>query len=200
VNFREEKPDVQANPTKSALREEKPDVQANPTRSAAPVEERSPVVQSGAANVAPFAKEQKPVAMQSHGPQAAPAVAEEKAAAAQPTGTKVMVANEKPASTQANGVKFAPAAQAPAGEIFAPDVFERMSKELAEVAGVMSPLATLIVREHVEGLGESIEKFPKSRLPELLDSLVREILDEKRQVDFRKRLVRCQLPATNGQP
>ena len=52
----------------------------------------------------------------------------------------------------------------------------------------MSPLAMLIVREHVKALGESTENFPKSRVPELVNSLVREILNANLQIEFRKRL------------
>jgi hypothetical protein len=73
-------------------------------------------------------------------------------------------------------------------EVLSPDVIERISEELAEAAGVMAPLAILIVREHVEALGETTERFPKASVPDLLDSVSRELLDEKRQVVFRKRL------------
>jgi hypothetical protein len=52
----------------------------------------------------------------------------------------------------------------------------------------MSPLSLLIVRQHVAALGESMEKFPKTRLPELLERLVTEISDKKRQVEFRARV------------
>jgi len=75
-----------------------------------------------------------------------------------------------------------------AREILSPDIFGRITGEFAEVTGVMSPLALLIVRQHVAALGESMEKFPKTRLPELLERLVTEISDEKRQVDFRARV------------
>jgi hypothetical protein len=73
-------------------------------------------------------------------------------------------------------------------EVLSPDLIERIAEELAEAAGVMAPLAILIVREHTEALGETMERFPKARVPDLLDSVSRELLDEKRQVVFRKRL------------
>jgi hypothetical protein len=73
-------------------------------------------------------------------------------------------------------------------EVLSPEVLERVAEELAEVAGVMAPLANLILREHVESLGETMERFPKARVPDLLDSVANELLDEKRQAVFRKRL------------
>jgi hypothetical protein len=33
-----------------------------------------------------------------------------------------------------------------------------------------------------------MEKFPRKRLPELLEGLVKEISDENRRIDFRQRL------------
>ena len=95
---------------------------------------------------------------------------------------------EKPVTVQSNVPKVMPIAPGAAREIVSPDVFGRITGELAEVTGVMSPLALLIVRQHVAALGESMEKFPKTRLPELLDRLVTEISDEKRQVEFRARV------------
>jgi hypothetical protein len=134
----------------------------------------------------PLVQEEKP-AVQSNGTNITPAVQQLKPAAAEANERKVMPAEEKPAPLQTNG-KDTAASTGAAPEILPPEIFERMSGELAEVAGVMSPLATLIVREHVEGLGESVQKFPKTRFSELLDSLSKELLDEKRQIDFRKRL------------
>jgi hypothetical protein len=78
-------------------------------------------------------------------------------------------------------------------EIVSPHLFQRITSELTEVTGVMGPIASIIVRDHVLGLGESMEKFPKTRLPELLESLSKEILDENLKIDFRERL------AHNGQ-
>jgi hypothetical protein len=117
-------------------------------------------------------------------------VQEEKPAAVLSNGTKAtpIVEEQKPAAGPSNGAKLRPTGADAELEILPPDVFQRMSGELAEVAGLMNPLAALIVREHVEGLGESMDQFPKPRLKELLESLVKEIPDEKRQNDFRKRL------------
>jgi chromosome segregation ATPase len=75
-------------------------------------------------------------------------------------------------------------------EIVAPEVFHRISDVLSDLTKVMSPIASIIVRDHVIALGESIENFPKARLSELLESLVKEIAEESVKVDFRKRLSR----------
>ena len=97
---------------------------------------------------------------------------------------------EKPVTVQSNVPEVMPVVPEAAREIVSPDIFGRIPSELAEVTGVMSPLSLLIVRQHVAALGESMEKFPKTRLPELLERLVTEISDEKRQVDFRARVAR----------
>jgi hypothetical protein len=46
----------------------------------------------------------------------------------------------------------------------------------------------MIVRDHVKALGESIEKFPKKRVSELVKILSEEITDEKVKNSFRKRI------------
>lgn len=100
----------------------------------------------------------------------------------------VDVAEEKPAAAQAKFATVTPIAPDAAGEIVSPEIFQRITSELAEVTDVIGPLASLIVRRQVKALGESIEKFPRRRLPELLESLANEISDEKQQIDFRDRL------------
>jgi hypothetical protein len=92
---------------------------------------------------------------------------------------------EKPVTVQANIPEVMPIVPDAAREIVSPDILGRITGEFAEVTGVMSPLSLLIVRQHVTALGESMEKFPKTRLAELLERLVTEISDKKRQVDFR---------------
>jgi chromosome segregation ATPase len=77
------------------------------------------------------------------------------------------------------------------------EILERVTGELAEVTGVMSPLALVIVRQQVAALGESMEKFPKLRLPELLENLAKEISDDNRKIDFRERLARSELMSMN---
>ena len=68
------------------------------------------------------------------------------------------------------------------------DAFERMIGEFGELINVIKPLASVIVRDHVAALGESIEKFPKPRLAELLHNLSQEISDENLKTGFRERL------------
>ena len=117
---------------------------------------------------------------------------QENAATVQPHGAQVasIVQQEKPVEVRSNGAIVTPLVAPSEGEIVAPEVFQCISGELAEFAGLMGPLASLIVREHVEGLGESMERFPRARIPELLESLAKEISDADRQSDFRERLTR----------
>jgi hypothetical protein len=86
-----------------------------------------------------------------------------------------------------------------AREIVPREVIECIAGELAEVEGVMKPMALIIVRQHVAALGESIENLPKTRLPELLESLAKDISDENVKIDFRERLARNpQIVGGNG--
>jgi chromosome segregation ATPase len=62
-----------------------------------------------------------------------------------------------------------------------PDFFDLMSQELSAIIGKQAPM---IVREHVAALGESMEKFPKSRLAELLEILSKEIVNETLRTGF----------------
>ena len=67
------------------------------------------------------------------------------------------------------------------------DTFDRMIAAFSELANVMGSIATLIVRDHVRVLGESMEEFPERRFTELLDSLGGDIADDKLKADFRER-------------
>jgi predicted RNase H-like nuclease (RuvC/YqgF family) len=95
---------------------------------------------------------------------------------------------EKPAIFQSNESKVTPVVPDGAPEIVSGDAFDHMIRELAEVTNVISILASVIVHDHVAALGESMEKFPKTRVPELLESLSHEILDENLKTKFRERL------------
>jgi len=81
---------------------------------------------------------------------------------------------EKPATFQSEGPKVTPIVPDAAREIVSPEVFHRITSELAEVTGVMKPITSIVVRDHVAALGESMDKFPKTRLPELLERLSKE--------------------------
>jgi chromosome segregation ATPase len=74
-----------------------------------------------------------------------------------------------------------------AHETVLPEAFVRMVTEFSKFANVIESIASLIVRDHVRTLGESMEQFPQKRLPELLESLSKEISDNKLQADFRER-------------
>lgn len=91
-----------------------------------------------------------------------------------------------------------PAARAPTADLASPQMQEFLSAEgsrqiifeLAEALNVMEKLSSLLLRRHVKALGESLDKFPVKRLPELLNLLASEIPDERRRADFRERLDR----------
>ena len=78
-------------------------------------------------------------------------------------------------------------ASAAVGEIAAPEIFERIITEFSEATNMIDTLASLIVQQQVKALGESVETFPRTRLSELIECLVKDIEDEKRQIDFRQR-------------
>jgi chromosome segregation ATPase len=73
------------------------------------------------------------------------------------------------------------------GEIVSPEIFQRIISELSEATNMMDALASLIVQRQVKALGESVDKFPTTRLSELLECLAKDISDEDRQIDFRQR-------------
>jgi chromosome segregation ATPase len=68
-----------------------------------------------------------------------------------------------------------------------PDFFDLMSQELTAIIG---PQAPIFVRDHVAAFGESMEKFPKSRLAELLEIVSQDIVNEPLRIGFRKWFVK----------
>jgi len=74
-----------------------------------------------------------------------------------------------------------------ARETVPPEAFVRIVAEFSRFANVIENVASLIVRDHVRTLGESMEEFPPTRLPELLESLSNEISHNKLKADFRQR-------------
>jgi hypothetical protein len=48
----------------------------------------------------------------------------------------------------------------------------------AVLTEAMGPMATIILREQIHSMGESINEFPKSRLPELIDEVTDEIITD----------------------
>jgi chromosome segregation ATPase len=74
-----------------------------------------------------------------------------------------------------------------ARETVPPEAFVRIVAEFSRFANVIENVASLIIRDHVRTLGESMEEFPQKRLPELLESLSNEISHNKLKADFRDR-------------
>ena len=70
------------------------------------------------------------------------------------------------------------------------NAFDRMIAEFSELTNVIGSIASLIVRDHVRALGESMEEFPERRLTELLESLSGQIADDKLKADFRERFTK----------
>jgi hypothetical protein len=106
----------------------------------------------------------------------------------QPSGKEVAKeptngVEEKPAGAEFRGpvvVKSKAADTAP--QKVPSDFFDRVTQELTQSIGLMAPM---IIHDHVAALGESIEKFPNSRVRELLDILSTEILEENGKARFR---------------
>jgi hypothetical protein len=73
-----------------------------------------------------------------------------------------------------------------ARETVSRDAFDRIIGEFGELTNVMRPIASVIILDHVKALGESMEKFPKTRLTELLEALSGS--DDKLKPGFRKPL------------
>jgi chromosome segregation ATPase len=106
----------------------------------------------------------------------------EKPANSQPKSAEV---KSDSADTQPKNAEVASNPPDAAREAVPAAFFDSVTRELAEING---PLAPMIVRDHVKALGESIEKFPKKRVSELVKVLSEEITDEKVKSSFRKRI------------
>ena len=68
------------------------------------------------------------------------------------------------------------------------NAFDGLIAEFSELTNVIGSIASLIVRDHVRALGESMEEFPQRRLTELLESLSGQIADDKLKAKFRARI------------
>jgi DNA repair exonuclease SbcCD ATPase subunit len=73
-----------------------------------------------------------------------------------------------------------------ARETVPPEAFVRIVAEFSRFANVIENVASLIIRDHVRTLGESMEEFPQKRLSELIESLSNEISHNKLKADFRE--------------
>ncbi|MGH7797240.1 MAG: hypothetical protein ACREQ2_20470 [Candidatus Binatia bacterium] len=103
------------------------------------------------------------------------------------SGEQVKTGEEKPAASRFQAAAVTPIVTDAVRETVSQDVFDRMIAEFSERANVIRSIASLIMRHHVRALGESMEEFPQTRLPELLKSLSEEISDDKVKASFLKR-------------
>jgi DNA repair exonuclease SbcCD ATPase subunit len=76
----------------------------------------------------------------------------------------------------------------PARKTMSQDAFDRLIAEFSELTNIIGSIASLIVRDHVRALGESMEEFPQRRVTELLESLSGQIADDKQKAKFRERI------------
>jgi type II secretory pathway predicted ATPase ExeA len=72
--------------------------------------------------------------------------------------------------------------------------FGRMNFALTEAMG---PMASLVIRDQVSALGESLETFPKSRLAELVESASQEILAASLKIRFQQTMFE-EIPTSNS--
>ncbi len=94
---------------------------------------------------------------------------------------------EKPAAALLNATVISPVPAA-AQEIVSPEIFQRIVNELARMANIIVPLASVMVRQQAQALGESLDKFPTNRLPQLVEGLAKEISEACPKLDCRERL------------
>jgi chromosome segregation ATPase len=87
-----------------------------------------------------------------------------------------------------NGATATSVVTQPARKTVSRDVFDRVIAEFSELTNVIESIASLIVRDHIRALGESMEEFPQRRLTELLKSLSGQIADDKLKARFRERI------------
>jgi hypothetical protein len=89
---------------------------------------------------------------------------------------------EKPGGVELKDPAVASNGTNAAHPTMAPDFFDRVTHELTQIMG---PMAPIIVRDKVAALGESMEKFPNSRVRELIEVLSKQILNENLKTSFR---------------
>jgi chromosome segregation ATPase len=103
-------------------------------------------------------------------------------------GEQSITGEENPPAAQLQAVGVTSNVIDASPETVSRDAFDRMIHEFGELSNVIGPIASLIVRDHVRTLGESMENFPRARLTELLDNLSEQIFDERRKAVFHERL------------
>jgi chromosome segregation ATPase len=130
--------------------------------------------------------EEKPAASQSTAP-----IAIYKAMAAQnigavDAGKQLKTGEVKLVTSRFQDVGVTSNVRSAAPETVSREAFDRIIREFGELTNVMGPIASLVVRDHVKALGESMGKFPKTRLTELIEALSGS--DDKLKTSFCQRL------------
>ena len=103
------------------------------------------------------------------------------------SGEQVKTGEEKAAASGFQPAAVTPIVTDAVPETVSGDVFDRMIAEFSERTNVIKSIASLIMRHHVRALGQSMEEFPRTRLPDLLKSLSEEISDDKMKASFLQR-------------
>lgn len=102
-------------------------------------------------------------------------------------GEQLKTAEEQPTALHFSAAGVTPIVTEAVRETVSQDAFDRLMAEFGELTNVMPSIASLIVRDHVRALGESMEEFPRTRLPKLLESLSQEVSDDELKADFCER-------------
>jgi myosin heavy subunit len=92
---------------------------------------------------------------------------------------------ETPTATRFTGPTATSEVTDAAVEAVPPIFCNHVTRELSEMFG---PMASVMIHDHVASVGESTGKFPKARVPELLEIISREIPYESVKNSFRERL------------
>ncbi len=100
-------------------------------------------------------------------------------------------AETNPAGSEPVGLSLTPNITDGSREEIVPrSFFDSMTRELSEAFG---PMAPVILRDHVKAVGESMEKFPKKRVTELIDNVSKEIANETIKKSFREHVDRLSI-------
>lgn len=59
----------------------------------------------------------------------------------------------------------------------------------AALTDAMGPMAKIVLQDQIKTLGESSERFPHAKVDILLESVAREILDERMRAQFRRQML-----------
>jgi len=78
-------------------------------------------------------------------------------------------------------VEIVPSTSVPGNDLVPSPVLARVVTLLTETMG---PMASLVVRDQIEALGETQDRFPESKLDDLIESVSKEITDNKLRSKF----------------